>query len=42
MKTILENEKLTAEIGRIAETAGYLWERGWAEYNGGNISGKPD
>ena len=38
MKTILENEKLTAEIGRIAETAGYLWERGWAEYNGGNIS----
>ncbi len=27
-----------AEIGRIAEVAGYLWEKGWAERNGGNIS----
>ncbi|MDR0536820.1 MAG: rhamnulose-1-phosphate aldolase [Tannerellaceae bacterium] len=26
------------EINRIAETAGYLWEKGWAERNGGNIS----
>jgi len=27
-----------AEIGRIAEVAGYLWTKGWAERNGGNIS----
>ena len=27
-----------AEITRIAEVAGYLWEKGWAERNGGNIS----
>lgn len=27
-----------AEIDRIAEVAGYLWQRGWAECNGGNIS----
>lgn len=32
------NEMLKTEIGRIAEVAGYLWQRGWAEYNGGNIS----
>jgi len=32
------NTCLTAEIGRIAEVAGYLWHRGWAERNGGNIS----
>lgn len=24
--------------GQIAETAGYLWEKGWAERNAGNIS----
>lgn len=27
-----------AEIGRIAEVAGYLWTKGWAERNGGNVS----
>jgi len=26
------------EINRIAEVAGYLWTKGWAERNGGNIS----
>ena len=26
------------ELGRIAEIAGYLWMRNWAEANGGNIS----
>ena len=36
MKTIRNNEKLMAEIGRIAEVAGYLWTKGWAERNGGN------
>ncbi len=32
------NSCLKAEIGRIAEVAGYLWSKGWAERNGGNIS----
>lgn len=38
MTTIRNNSKLMAEIGRIAEVAGYLWTKGWAERNGGNIS----
>ncbi len=29
---------LKAEIERIAEVAGYLWQKGWAERNGGNIT----
>ena len=36
--TIRNNTALMAEIERIAEVAGYLWEKGWAERNGGNIS----
>ncbi|MDR1981644.1 MAG: rhamnulose-1-phosphate aldolase [Tannerellaceae bacterium] len=35
---IRNNDALMAEIGRIAEVAGYLWTKGWAERNGGNIS----
>ncbi len=35
---IRDNKDLMAEIGRIAEVAGYLWTKGWAERNGGNIS----
>ncbi|GHU76404.1 rhamnulose-1-phosphate aldolase [Bacteroidia bacterium] len=35
---IKDNKILLAEINRIAEVAGYLWEKGWAERNGGNIS----
>ncbi|MDR2118621.1 MAG: rhamnulose-1-phosphate aldolase [Tannerellaceae bacterium] len=35
---IRNNLTLAAEIDRIAEVAGYLWEKGWAERNGGNIS----
>ncbi|MDR1918853.1 MAG: rhamnulose-1-phosphate aldolase [Tannerellaceae bacterium] len=35
---IRDNELLMAEINRIAEVAGYLWQKGWAERNGGNIS----
>jgi rhamnulose-1-phosphate aldolase len=35
---IRDNKLLTTEINRIAEVAGYLWEKGWAERNGGNIS----
>ncbi len=32
------NEKLDKIINEIAEVAGYLWEKGWAERNGGNIT----
>lgn len=39
MNSILDNNTaLAAELSRIAEVAGYLWEKGWAERNGGNIS----
>ena len=39
MKSILENRStLTAEVERVAEVAGYLWQKGWAERNGGNIT----
>ena len=38
MNIIRENVALMREIGKIAEVAGYLWEKGWAERNGGNIS----
>ena len=29
---------LRAAIEQVAEVAGYLWEKGWAERNGGNIT----
>lgn len=35
---ISENQELQAAIRVIAETAGYMWQKGWAERNGGNIS----
>lgn len=39
MKSILENRPaLEAEVMKVAEVAGYLWEKGWAERNGGNIT----
>ena len=39
MKSILEQRPaLTQEIEKIAEVAGYLWQNGWAERNGGNIT----
>ncbi len=39
MKSILENRPaLAAEVAKVAEVAGYLWEKGWAERNGGNIT----
>ena len=39
MKSILENRPaLTAEVEKVAEVAGYLWQKGWAERNGGNIT----
>jgi len=39
MKSILEGRSaLKAEIEKVAEVAGYLWQNGWAERNGGNIT----
>lgn len=39
MKSILENrEGLAREIDKVAEVASYLWQKGWAERNGGNIT----
>lgn len=32
------NNELQKRIDEVAEVAGYLWDRGWAERNGGNIS----
>lgn len=37
--SILDNRPaLNDAIWQVAETAGYLWEKGWAERNGGNIT----
>ncbi len=39
MKSILDGRpRLAAVVEQIAEVAGYLWEKGWAERNGGNIT----
>ena len=39
MESILKgNPELQHEIDKIAEVAGYLWQNGWAERNGGNIT----
>ena len=39
MESILNgNAALQREINKIAEVAGYLWQNGWAERNGGNIT----
>ena len=38
MNSILENRpELKYSIEQVAEVAGYLWQKGWAERNGGNI-----
>ncbi len=39
MKSILDNRpELANEVNKVAEVAGYLWQKGWAERNGGNIT----
>ncbi len=39
MKSILEGRPaLEKEVYKVAEVAGYLWQKGWAERNGGNIT----
>ena len=36
--SILDNRtELTRRVEEVAEVAGYLWQKGWAERNGGNI-----
>ena len=37
-KILEERESLRNEINKVAEVAGYLWQNGWAERNGGNIT----
>ncbi len=38
MESIIENNpELKHQIEQVAEVAGYLWQKGWAERNGGNI-----
>jgi len=32
------NDKLKEQLDEVAEIAGYLWQKGWAERNAGNIS----
>jgi rhamnulose-1-phosphate aldolase len=36
--TLYQNPEIRKLLDEIAEVAGYLWERGWAERNAGNIS----
>ena len=38
MSVLENNPALSAEINLVAEAAGYLWQKGWAERNGGNIT----
>ena len=39
MNSILNNRPaLAREVNKVAEVAGYLWKKGWAERNGGNIT----
>ena len=39
MKSVLEGRpSLRREVEKVAEVAGYLWQKGWAERNGGNIT----
>ena len=39
MKSILDGRPgLKAVVDQIAEVTGYLWQKGWAERNGGNIT----
>lgn len=37
--SILDNRsELEYQVNQVAEVAGYLWQKGWAERNGGNIT----
>ena len=39
MGSILNNRpELKKALDSVAEVAGYLWQKGWAERNGGNLT----
>ena len=38
MSIIDKNPKLAAVINDVAAVAGYIWQKGWGERNGGNIT----
>ena len=38
MKQIQKNKKVKKILFEVSEVADYLWQRGWAERNAGNIS----
>ena len=38
MSILDKNKAMKAEVRQVAEVAGYLWQKGWAERNGGNIT----
>ena len=39
MNSILTNRpELKRALDSVAEVAGYLWQKGWAERNGGNLT----
>lgn len=38
MNVLQNRPALKAQIDKVAEVAGYLWQKGWAERNGGNIT----
>jgi len=38
MSILTNRPELERQIGEVAEVAGYLWQKGWAERNGGNIT----
>lgn len=38
MQNLVLNEAVNAEIEKVVEVSAYLWQREWAERNGGNIS----
>lgn len=38
MSILTNRPALAAEVDKVAEVAGYLWQKGWAERNGGNIT----
>jgi rhamnulose-1-phosphate aldolase len=35
---LINRPELTKQVNAVAEVAGYLWQKGWAERNGGNIT----
>ena len=38
MSILTNRPDLEAALAQVAEVAGYLWQKGWAERNGGNIT----